>query len=177
METADLPKGYFDVAFSFMVMEHVDDPKRFLAAVHDILAPGGRYLFMTINDNHYFGRIAKLMHKLKLDEVVVRLVRGRKDVDRYHFPIRYRCNRPSVIDTLAREIGFAAPGYVFFEEAGPIDYFPLPIRPIYHALQWKRRWRRRPDALLSMIVRLEKPAGSTASARDPGVLAVSEGQQ
>jgi hypothetical protein len=142
--------------------------------VHAILSPGGRYLFITINDNHYFGRIAKLLHKLKLDEVVVRVVRGRKDVDRYHYPIRYRCNRPSVIDTLARETGFSAPQYVFVEEDGPIDYFPLPIRPIYHALQWKRRWRQRPDALLIMIARLEKPAAYTPSARGSGVLAERE---
>jgi 2-polyprenyl-3-methyl-5-hydroxy-6-metoxy-1,4-benzoquinol methylase len=158
MENANLPNDYFNVAFSFMVMEHVENPRRFLTEVYNILSPGGRYLFITINERHYFGRIAKLMLNLRLDEQLVRLVRGGKDVDRYHYPIRYRCNHPSTISRLAKDIGFAAPEYVFVEEDGPIDYFPLPIRPVYHVLQWKRRWRRRPDALLGMIARLEKPA-------------------
>ena len=158
MEVADLPTDYFDVAFSAMVMEHVQAPEDFLAAVWKALSPGGRYIFATINDLHYFGRIAKLMRKVRMDELGVRMVRGTEQVATYHYPVEYRCNRVSVVDRLARKAGFATPAYVFVEEDGPIDYFPGPLKPIYHALQWKRTWRQRPDTLLMMVARLEKPA-------------------
>jgi SAM-dependent methyltransferase len=158
VEVADLPTDYFDVAFSVMVMEHVQAPMDFLAAVWKVLSPGGRYIFITINDLHYFGRIAKLMRKMRMDELAVRVVRGTRQVATYHYPVQYRCNRVSVVDRLARETGFTNPAYVFVEEAGPIDYFPGALKPIYQALQWKRTWRRRPDILLMMIARLEKPA-------------------
>lgn len=157
LEHAGLPVDYFDVAFSFMVMEHVRDPAAFLRAVHASLRPGGRYLLLTVNGRHYFGRAARAMRRARLDELAVRLVRGREAVEGYHYPIEYRCNDRAAIDRLAREAGFEPPSYVFLEEEGPIDYFRGPLRPVHRLLQWKRTWRRRPDALLTLIARLEKP--------------------
>ena len=54
METADLPENYFDLAYSYMVMEHVADPVGFLKALVKCLQPGGVYVFLTPNKRHYF---------------------------------------------------------------------------------------------------------------------------
>jgi SAM-dependent methyltransferase len=155
MEEAALPPEYFDIAYSYMVMEHLKDPAAFLTAVHRTLAPGGRYLFVTPNARHYFGRLARLARRSNLEETVLRLVKG-ETVDDYHYPIQYRCNTPEVIDALAERIAFAPPEYVFSERRGPAGYLRGPLRPLWWAGRAKRRVVRNPKALLNIIVRMTK---------------------
>lgn len=157
MEQATLPENYFDIAFSFMVMEHVADPVRYLNAVNRCLKPGGTHFFITVNGHHYFTRIALTMKRLKIDEIVLRILRG-KHVDEYHYPVQYRCNKPRVIEALAARTGFEKPEFVFVEEDGPKPYMPGPLRPIWALLMWKRRVLRNPRSLLTLIVRMKKKA-------------------
>ncbi|MBS1894238.1 MAG: hypothetical protein JST59_23300, partial [Actinobacteria bacterium] len=63
-----------------------------------------------------------------------------------------------VIDQLAARTGFDPPEYVFVEDEGPIDYMPGPLRLPWKALQWKRSVIKRPELLLTMIVRLRASA-------------------
>ncbi len=155
MEEAKLPENHFDLAFSFMVMEHVADPERYLRAVNRCLKPGGTHFFITVNGHHYFTRLALLMKRLKLDEIVLRILRG-KHVDEYHYPVQYRCNKPRVIEQLAEQTGFEKPQFVFVEEDGPKPYMPGPLRPIWALLMWKRKVMRNPRSLLTVVVRMKK---------------------
>ena len=41
IEDVSLPQEYFDIATMFQVLEHVDDPIRFLKKIHRLLKPGG----------------------------------------------------------------------------------------------------------------------------------------
>jgi SAM-dependent methyltransferase len=154
LEGADLPEEHFDLAYSFMVMEHVVDPGAFLRQLRRALKPGGTYVFATVNGRHYFARAARAARALGIDERLLRLVRRAEDVDRYHYPVRYAFNTPDVIDRHARIAGFEPPEYVFLEQDGPVDYMRGPLRPVLRALQWKRSVVRRPEALLTMIVRM-----------------------
>jgi SAM-dependent methyltransferase len=154
LEASDLPPARFDLAYSFMVMEHVVDPESFMRAVRACLKPGGTYMFLTVNGRHYFALAARAARALRIDEILLRAVRGREDVSRYHYPVQYRCNVPPVIDRLAALTGFEPPEYVFLEEDGPVDYMRGPLRPAMHALRWKRSLVRRPEQLLTMIVRM-----------------------
>lgn len=158
LERANLPDGHFDLAYSFMVMEHVRDPARFLEQVRRALKPGGTHLFITINGRHYFGRVARAAKALRIDELLLRIVRRAEDVDRYHYPVHYAFNTPDVIDREARLAGFAQPEYVFVEQDGPIDYMRGPLKPLWKILQWKRFLVKRPESLLTMIVRMRAPA-------------------
>jgi SAM-dependent methyltransferase len=158
IETADLPAGEFDLAYSYMVMEHVVDPEAFLRAVRACLKPGGTYMFLTVNGRHYFALATRATHALHIDEALLRVVRKREHVDEYHYPVQYRCNDPRVIDGLAARTGFEPPEYVFVEDEGPIDYMPGPLRLPWKALQWKRSVLKRPELLLTMIVRLRAAA-------------------
>ena len=72
-----------------------------MRAVHRCLRPGGTYLFITVNGAHYFTIAAKTMKRLRVDEVMLRILRGRQEVDEYHYPVQYRFNRTSVIDRAA----------------------------------------------------------------------------
>lgn len=155
MEEAALPADYFDVAYSCMVMEHVENPTAFLSAVHRTLVPGGCYVFVTPNARHYFARLARLARRTGLEDAALRLVKG-DVVDEYHYPVQYRCNSPEVIDALAEHIGFAAPEYAFAERRGPAGYLRGPLRPLWWAGRAKRLLVRNPRALLNMFVRLTK---------------------
>jgi len=51
LDVHDLPRlgRRFDLVTNFQVIEHLPDPARFLTAVRDVLAPGGRLLLTTPN--------------------------------------------------------------------------------------------------------------------------------
>lgn len=157
LEDAELPENYFDLAYSFMVMEHVADPERFLAAVQRSLKPGGVYLFITPNGHHYFTRIAGALKKIKLDELILRVLRG-KSVEDYHYPVQYRCNRHRDIERLARASGYKPPQIACVEINGPKPYLPGPLKPIWWLMMKKRDLVRNPRVLLNLYGRLEKQA-------------------
>ncbi|CAG1010734.1 Ubiquinone biosynthesis O-methyltransferase [Phycisphaerales bacterium] len=159
METADLPDDYFDLAYSCLVMEHVAQPEEFLRAVYRKLAPGGEYLFMTMNAKHYFVRIASTMKKLRIDEAVLKVVRRSEVIEDYHYPVQYRCNHAKVISRMCRACGFEEPRFAFVEFGGPAPYFPGPLKPFLHLMNWKRTKFRRPDLLLELYCLVRKPGG------------------
>lgn len=155
-ETADLPEGYFDVAYSAMVVEHVAEPDPFMAAIARCLKPGGVHVFMTVNGDHYFARLAWLMNRLGVEDLVLRLVRGKQEVSGYHYPVQYRMNKASEIAALAQKHGFKPPVNAFVEIEGPRPYFPGPLRPIYNHLQSRRRKGNDPGILLTLISKMER---------------------
>ena len=156
METAVLPENAFDLAYSFLVMEHVKEPRPFMSAVARCLKPGGTYMFGTINGLHYFAKIAAALRATRLDELVLRAVRGRQELEGYHYPVFYRVNKPRSIARLAEEFGFERPEFVFLEQLGPVPYFPGPFRLILNALNKKRDLVRNPERLLIVFCKLTK---------------------
>lgn len=157
IEDAQLPPESFDLAYSSLVMEHVQQPVEFFRAVHRALKPGGTYLFLTINGLHYFARSTSLLKSMRLDELTLRLLRG-SAVEEYHYPVAYRCNKPRDIERICRETGFERPEFVFVERHGPAPYFPGPMKLVLHAMTLKRSVVRNPMALLDLIGRVRKPS-------------------
>lgn len=162
METADLPDNHFDVVYSFMVMEHVANPDAYMADVARVLRPGGVHIFMTPNKAHYFTLTASIMHAMKIDEMLLRLIR-RSEMDDYHYPVQYKCNSPKQIDAIGAKHGFLPASYAFLEADGPRGYFPGPTKVLFHALRRKRAMLRNPRVLLTLTARMVKrPDGSGA---------------
>lgn len=155
METAELPENYFDVAYSFMVMEHVADPIGFLKALVRSLKPGGVYIFLTPNKRHYFTITALLLHSLKLDEAVLRIIK-RNTVDDYHYPVQYLFNDEKRINKAANDLEFSEPEFVYLESQGPRGYLPGPLRIIYHLLQLKRKIICKHKLLIGLTCRMTK---------------------
>jgi 2-polyprenyl-3-methyl-5-hydroxy-6-metoxy-1,4-benzoquinol methylase len=157
MEDAELPAGHFDLAYSFMVMEHVEHPAAFLKKLKTVLRPGGEYVFVTPNSRHYFTRIASLLHTLHLDELMLKVVRRKAESREYHYPVQYRFNNPRQIAELAAKEGFEAPRFAYLEPRGPANYLPGVLKPLYWLLALKRKVIRNPEHLVSMIVILKRP--------------------
>ena len=164
LEEAELPERHFDIAYSFMVMEHVERPDDFMAAVLACLKPGGVYVMATPNKRHWFTRTASLLHTLRLDERVLALVR-KGHAEEYHYPVAYRFNDPGRIRRCARRTGFLEPDFAYLEAAGARGYVPRPLRPLYGLLALKRKLWRSPESLITLFCRLTRPpaAGSAPS--------------
>lgn len=155
METADLPESYFDLSYSFMVMEHVANPAGFLRAAFRCLRPGGVHLFMTPNAGHYFTITASLLHRLKVDELALHLLK-RGAEESYHYPVQYRCNSRRQVERAAVEAGFSSVKVAYLEAEGPTGYMKGPLKLAYHALRVKRRFVKHKGCLLTLAARLEK---------------------
>lgn len=160
METADLPENSIDVAYSSMVMEHVADPTAFLSALQRCLKPGGVYLFATPNAKSFVPLMTKVLHQLRLDELVLKLVRGKQEIEEYHYPVQFLFNTPGQIAKHASQHGFESPGCAFVEGTGSYSYFRGPLKILRYPLMAKRRILKRRDRLSTLICRIEKSPAS-----------------
>jgi len=156
METADVPENYFDIVYSSMVMEHVEDPSAFLQAVARCLKPGGIHLFLTPNAKSFVPWVTKVCRNLHVDELFLRLVQKSQVIEEYHYPVQFRCNTPQQIAKHAIPLGFLEPENAYIEGRGSRGYFPGPLRLIYAGLMLKRKLIRNPRRLVTMICRLTK---------------------
>ncbi len=157
METADLPENSIDIAYSFMVMEHVADPDAFLRAAARCLKPGGVYLFMTPNAGHYFTITASTLHTLKIDELALHLLK-RGSEESYHYPVQYKCNSAKKLRAQGARAGLSEVGVAYLEAEGPHGYMRGPLKLAYHALRAKRRIFKHKGALLTLTGRMVKDA-------------------
>jgi hypothetical protein len=96
------------------------------------------------------------MNRLGVEDLVLRIVRGKQEVSGYHYPVQYRMNKASEIAALAQKHGFKPPVNAFVEIEGPRPYFPGPLRPIYNHLQSRRRKGNDPGILLTLISKMER---------------------
>ena len=157
MEDANLEPNSIDIAYSWMVMEHVAEPESFCKTLYDALKPGGTYYFSTPNIRHYFTFTAQFLKNLKIDEAVLSVIRKQDDLDEYHYPVQYKFNSESQIAKIADAVGFEAPQFAYVEVEGPINYFPGPTKPLFHLLAWKRSKFQVADRLLTMMGKITKP--------------------
>ena len=81
----------FDLVFSDFVIEHVENPLRFLTEVYRVLKPGCSYFFRTPNIFHYVSLISRFSPHW-FHNVVANRVRGIPDEAHEPWPTFYRLN-------------------------------------------------------------------------------------
>lgn len=132
-----LPDGSVDLIYSRAVMEHVDDPDAVFAEASRVLAPGGRWLFLTANKWDYASIVARMVPN-RLHPLIVRRVEGRAEEDT--FPTRYRVNDRRTIERLAQRHGFSVTGFSYLGQyPNYFQFSPLLFRAASHYELWLRR--------------------------------------
>jgi SAM-dependent methyltransferase len=100
-EAAPIEAQSVDVAFAVMVLEHLDQPKEFLAQLDHCLKPGGVFWGFTVDSRHWFARASNFLKSLGLKDMYLSMLHGNRGGERYeNYPVHYRFNRPEQIEPL-----------------------------------------------------------------------------
>lgn len=154
LEEADIPESSVDLAYSQMVLEHVTDPLPFLKKLAFVLKPNGVFLSITVNAKSTFARIASTCLKLKIQDIVLAIARGRQVVEDYHYPAVYRMCSEDVLKRLTKEVGISKLDVTFLEADEWLVYFPKGTRWAGDILT--RVFQRRVKNYSWMLVRMTK---------------------
>ena len=118
----------FDVVASSWVLEHVREPKVFLAEVRRVLRPGGTFVALTINGWHYMTWVRRLIGWLphRVAQRLVYRLYHRPDEDT--FPTCYRLNTVSQVERASEAAGLEMTSLCRVANQG---YFAF-SRPLWH---------------------------------------------
>jgi SAM-dependent methyltransferase len=122
-----LPFGVdsFDVVIGLWVLEHLPQPEVVLRDIWRVLAPGGRFLFLTPNADHPLLMANRFSWAFPaVQKLLVPRLYGRSEADT--FRVRYQANTPARLRQLAAGTGFTIasqrtisdPTYLAFSEPG-----------------------------------------------------------
>jgi SAM-dependent methyltransferase len=145
----------FDVALCVYVVEHVEDPWPFFAAMRAVLRPGGSCFGVTPNLLHYFGLVSAAGTRLGLEDRILNKVRPPELIEAYHSPVRYRCNTIGRIRSTAISAGFQRSEFRVLEQPGTFEtYFPAALRWWPRGYSWiVNRWAP-PELFGTLLFRL-----------------------
>ncbi len=87
IQSLDLPKASYDLAFMIATLEHVDNPVQVLEAVRSLLRPGGCVVIVTDNTDTLDFRLFQQRHW-----------------GGYHFPRHWNLFNPSTLRQLAQKV-------------------------------------------------------------------------
>jgi SAM-dependent methyltransferase len=127
--------GFFDIAVSNYVHEHVASPLELCREIHRVLRPGGVYLFRTPNLWHYVSMVARLTPAAVHKQFAGRL---RKMPTEAHepYPTFHRMNTCRKCRKYLKESGFAIKGLQLVE---PEPSYAMSSRWLFYPLMfWER---------------------------------------
>jgi len=110
----------FDLATLRMVAEHVEDPARFVAALHRLVRPGGRVVVFTVNQWAPLSVIARLV-PFQLHHPIKKLVWGGEEEDT--FPVCYRMNTRGRLKQLFNDQGFNELAFAYLDDLSALGKF------------------------------------------------------
>jgi 2-polyprenyl-3-methyl-5-hydroxy-6-metoxy-1,4-benzoquinol methylase len=114
----NLAEFQFDLIYSHMVAEHIDDAERFLASQLSLLKPGGKILHSTVSKYYWTSLINDFVPEKLKYWLIENLGAGRKQED--VFPVHYKLNSKNQIEKLCKDLDVnyqifredEAPGYL-----------------------------------------------------------------
>lgn len=153
-EDAPLAEGSINVAFSVMVLEHLENPGLFWKKLAEVLTDGGVFWGFTVDARHWFCKASMWLKQIRMKDFYLNRLHGERGVDRYHnYPVYYRANTPEQILPYMEE--FERCEFLNFVKEGQMDYYlPTLLQPVGAAVDRSLMARNKPGALLA--VRVEK---------------------
>jgi SAM-dependent methyltransferase len=146
------------------VSEHVTQPAAFMREVARVLKPGGCVILFTTNADGVFGRICRLLNRMRVDEMVLRLILPAYARSSDHFPLAMHLNRPGDISLYAQQAGLTDCHYAYADFGGLRGYLHGPLTPLYHLVTRWRISRQNPASLDQLVCLLAKaPADGTGA--------------
>lgn len=147
----------FDLVFSEMVLEHLDNPRGVFAEVSRVLKPGGRFISVTPNFFSYKSLFAAVtphwFHRLAVRVLRCDSPRAEGDV----YPTFYRANTKKAVQRLAAASGLTIEQFLYIDN-GPAWFQRLPgvfeLGRLFHAAL---RWRMLQSLRCNIVVVLRKP--------------------
>lgn len=129
-EDAPIEASSVDLAFAVMVLEHLQMPDLFWRKVQEVLRPGGVFWGFTVDSRHWFVAASMLAEKLRIKNLYLELLHGRRGEKRYsNYRTYYRSNNPEQLAALARP--FSKLTVLGFQKEGEVDYYlPRALRGI-----------------------------------------------
>jgi SAM-dependent methyltransferase len=111
----------FDLATLRMVVEHVDNPSRFMLALQGILRPGGIVVVFTVSKMSPISLLARLI-PFRLHHPIKQFFWGGDEEDT--FPVHYKMNAPRVLRSLFTKHGFEEVAFAYLDDLSTFARFP-----------------------------------------------------
>jgi SAM-dependent methyltransferase len=151
-EDAPIAPGSVDVAFAFMVLEHLSNPRLFWDKLFEVLREGGIFWGLTVDGRHWVSRASWWAERLRFKDFYLTLMAGRRGEERYlNYPVHYRSNTPAQLARLVTR--FRSCEVLNFSRVGQVSpYFPRFLRLLVDAFDARSVRRGKPGTLLAIRV-------------------------
>jgi SAM-dependent methyltransferase len=156
-EVTAVPKGDYDLAYAYNVLEHIADPKAFFSKVHGVLKNNGVFWGLTPNGCHPFPVLSRSIELLGLKSAARRRIgqdeSGTMRVNDY--PAYYRCNTPRAVLAAIDGLGFHSATFFHYPCVQWDTYFPSWLR--WSPRAWDLVFATRFTRLMQiLIIKLDK---------------------
>ncbi len=133
-EQAPIPAASVDIAFSVMVVEHVEHPQAFVHKLAEVLKDGGVFWAFTVDLRHWSAWGSVAVERLGLKDLYLDRLQGKRGTDRYaNFPVFYKLNTPRAVTACATQ--FSEVEYINLSRIGAEDFnVPPKLRGLSHTL-------------------------------------------
>ena len=112
----------FDVITARMVVEHVQDPSKFVASLRRLCAPGGLVVIYTVNKRSLVSALSWLI-PFAFHRHITAMLWGRKEDE--SFPVEYRMNTRRELTALMRGAGFEERNFEYLDDCRTFGRFWL----------------------------------------------------
>jgi SAM-dependent methyltransferase len=136
VEALPFGESRFDIVTANMVLEHLEHPAVVFAEVARVLAPGGKFLFVTPNRHHPFPRISAALLPPAVQRQIAHRIEGRPL--EHIFPTHYLANTRADLVRLAREAQLQVGDVRILRN---IPYFSRPVLMVWLECQMIRASR------------------------------------
>lgn len=119
IEKIPLPDNSTDLIICAFVLEHIENPGAAISEVSRVLAPGGKFIFLTPNKNNYVVFLNRTIPHL-FHGFFTKKLYGREENDTYL--VRYKLNTERKIDELTGKNDLKREQLIFNEDPSYISF-------------------------------------------------------